>query len=389
MAAGDRNGATGPEDSPDGLSRVLKAARDLMALSLVLAGSAASGARGEPIYHESGGLVVVEIESIPPAKGWSEGTELSGYTGRCYYMDGGGGDPLVYKLLITTPGRYRLALRNRHDFHDATLENDCWTQMDDGPKVKTFSSQRGQWTWHTRHEFHGGDKPEAAYDLDAGLHTFTISGRSKNFSIDRFHLFLDEKGREALDPGLAESGTGAPPVPDLKVLKTAASHLQQGRLGPALADAERRVEARDAGEAEEARRVVEVLGTYADKRREDLRRLKASDPATAASLLGDLARQFGGTKRGSELAAEARAWQSEPATRNAVQAQQVLAQIEQMAQPLLRRKDAGGGDLAARFAQELAAIGKAVSALRKRYPDTPASRKALELAARLGASVAE
>ena len=261
--------------------------------------------------------------------------------------------------------------------------------MDDGPKVKTFSSQRGQWTWHTRHEFHGGDKPEAAYDLDAGLHTFTISGRSKNFSLDRFHLYLEAKGREALDPGLPESGAGAPPVPDLKVLKTAAACLQQGRLGPALADAERRLASKVMEEAAEARRIVEVLGTYADKRREDLLRLKASDPAMAASLLGDLARQFGGTKRGSDLAAEARAWAADPATRNAVQAHQVLAQIEQMAQPLLRRKASGNGDLAGRYAQELAAIGRAVGSLRKRYPETPACRKALALASRLGATVSE
>jgi hypothetical protein len=57
--------------------------------------------------------------------------------------------------------------------------------------VKTFSSTRGQWTWATNHEFSAGDKPPASYPLSAGIHVLEISGRSRNFSLDRFHLYLD------------------------------------------------------------------------------------------------------------------------------------------------------------------------------------------------------
>ena len=112
-------------------------------------------------------------------------------------------------------------------------------------------------------------------------------------------------------------------------------------------------------------------------------------PIMAATLLGGLARQFSGTKRGTALTAEARAWKTEPATRNAAQAKQFLARIEQMAQPLLKRKESGRKDLANKYAKELAMIGRAVGSLRKRYPETPACRRALALASRLGATVPE
>ena len=79
MAVGARNGASGPGARPDGL----RAARSLPPLAALLAASAAFPVRGESVYHEADGLVVVEIESVPAAKGWVEGTELAGYTGRC------------------------------------------------------------------------------------------------------------------------------------------------------------------------------------------------------------------------------------------------------------------------------------------------------------------
>jgi len=62
----------------------------------------AEGAR--KAYVESGGIVVVEVESAPAAKGWRPETKLDGYTGCSYYTDTGGGGALEYVIVITTPG---------------------------------------------------------------------------------------------------------------------------------------------------------------------------------------------------------------------------------------------------------------------------------------------
>jgi hypothetical protein len=104
--------------------------------------------------------VVVEIESEPTAGSWARETSLSGYTGSAYYTG-------------------------------------------------------GQWTWHTRHE-DGATHSDPAYTLTAGIHTLEISGRSKNYSIDRFHLYLGTVANP-LDTSRPQSSTGAggtpPPAP--------------------------------------------------------------------------------------------------------------------------------------------------------------------------------
>jgi len=120
--------------------------------------------------------------------------EMEGFTGRGYYTWRGrdhdkkpGEGVFGFIIEIDEPGEDELYIRNRHDFEDSTLQNDCWTRMDDGKWVKTFSSKRGEWTWATRHEWSHKKKIQAASKLDAGRHVLTISGRSAGFSIDRIH----------------------------------------------------------------------------------------------------------------------------------------------------------------------------------------------------------
>lgn len=148
--------------------------------------------------EEIEGRLILEIESAAARGDWTLGTSLAGYSGRGYYTWTGpdlfgapGKDALSWSFHVSRPGRYRLLLRNRHDFEDSTLQNDCFTKMDEGPWIKTFSSTRGEWTWHTRHERSAADKPDAVYELGPGLHVFQISGRSKGYSLDRVHLSLD------------------------------------------------------------------------------------------------------------------------------------------------------------------------------------------------------
>lgn len=176
----------------------------------------------QPVYQESGGIVVVEIESAAAVPSWASQTALAGYTGTSYYTWTGpdlfgspGSGILNYRLNISAAGTYSFRIHNRHDFADSTEQNDVFTRLDGGTWVKTYSSQRGQWTWATNHEFSGTDKPPAQYVLSAGIHTLEISGRSHGFSIDRFHLYLPSV-TNPLDTSRPQSSTTAgtsPPPP--------------------------------------------------------------------------------------------------------------------------------------------------------------------------------
>ncbi|MFT7074619.1 MAG: hypothetical protein ACJA0P_000619, partial [Planctomycetota bacterium] len=166
------------------------------ALGLTMTPSFAQGQNG-PFITENG-LLVVEFESGSPTGSWASETALGGYTGANYIRWDGpnlfnspGTDVFAFEFEITDPGRYHFRLRNRHDHPDSTEANDVFIRMDGGAWVKTFSWQRGIWTWTTQHEFSHSNKPEAEYTLAAGLHRIEFSGRSHDFMLDRFHLFND------------------------------------------------------------------------------------------------------------------------------------------------------------------------------------------------------
>ena len=147
-------------------------------------------------YLPDDGLVVVEFESGSAAGSWAEETPLTGFTGASYLTWSGanmysnpGVDAFGFDVWIEDAGNYSFRIHNRHDHPDSTLANDLWVRMDGGDWVKAYSWQRGQWTWVTNHEFSSSYKPEAAYDLDSGNHRIEFSGRSTDFSVDRFHLY--------------------------------------------------------------------------------------------------------------------------------------------------------------------------------------------------------
>ncbi|MHC4504194.1 MAG: hypothetical protein ACYTFI_12880 [Planctomycetota bacterium] len=328
-------------------------------------------AEAASLSYESGGLVVVEVESVPPAGRWEKETELEGFTGSCYYGDGGGGGELVYKIVITDGGRYNMRIRNRHEHPDHTLGNDCWTKMDDGPRIKTYSSKRGQWTWHTRHEPARGAHRDPVYELAPGAHTFVISGRSKGF--------LD---------ATRKASAGGPMVPELVELERVAAHWRAGMLGPALARAETKIRSTKPAEAEEARRAVETLTAYAKEQRDRIEALKATAPEAAVELLVDLGRRFSPSKTGRDLLAEARRWNQEPAVKNACRARGILERIKGPAKRLRGKDVSADAKLARRYAAEIRFIASGVKLLKKDYPDTPACEEASRLAKRLGISAA-
>lgn len=362
-------------------------------LAMLAAFALGAHARGAgKAYVESGGIVVVEVESAPAAKGWRQETKLDGYTGSSYYTDAGGGKALEYVIVITTPGKYNLRIGNRHDFHDSTLQNDCWTQMDDGDRIKTFSSKRGEWTWATNHEIHGGGKPPASYELDAGRHVFRISGRSSGFSIDRFHLYMGS-AKSSLDESLPESRAGPAGLDKLEHLTKVASYVERGFLGKALAGAQKAAESGEGPEKAEGKRVADALLEHAKSRRAEITKVKPVAPEKAVQLLADLAGQYSGSDTGRELVKEAKAWSGEKATKDAVKARRVYEQVAKIAKPLLGRDGKGRGKgrgtddkFAVRYRTQLASISRAAAFLKEKYPETPACRKTAALAESLGIS---
>jgi hypothetical protein len=172
-------------------------------------------------FQESGGLLVVEIESVAPTGSWVSETSNGGYTGASYYRWSGpdqfsspGQGVLRYEFDVQTPGTYRLAVHNRHDHPDSSLENDAWLRVDGGSWVKCYSNSGSgitkQWIWDTEFEVGGTHLPPDV-PLSVGHHVLEFSGRSHNFMMDRFHLALpghpDAKNKFAAQS--ACSGTGA------------------------------------------------------------------------------------------------------------------------------------------------------------------------------------
>lgn len=169
----------------------------LSTLPVTLALAAAAFAQDGGIYHASGGIVVIEVESTPPSAGWAVETIDSGYTHDSYYRwDGGdqfanpGMGILEYRIQMESAGNYRFSLRNRHDHPDPTEENDVWAKMNNGNWQKVFSNNVntvGTWTFESTFDHHPAFPP-AAFNMNAGVNVLQLSGRSQNFQIDRFHL---------------------------------------------------------------------------------------------------------------------------------------------------------------------------------------------------------
>ncbi len=151
-------------------------------------------------YQEQSGLLIVELEFHNAFGNWKNETTWPGYAGASYLRWDGpdmfstpGVDSLRYDFHIQTPGTYRLALHNRHNHPDSSQENDAWVRFDGQNWVKAYSNTGSGpinvWNFETRFEV-GSSHVEPEVTLAAGDHSIEISGRSRNFMIDRFHLAL-------------------------------------------------------------------------------------------------------------------------------------------------------------------------------------------------------
>ncbi len=206
---------------------------------------------------DSEGYVVMEMESvaIPAGHEWVQRTSLSDYTGSGYYRftgngicSGPAGSPLRYEFEILESGRYELRLRAAKIAHcvegepegngqcsesDRTctslgepsgnscggpdecirtdISNDAFVHVEDaggnyvtfvdqpgnsvGSPVKLFGGQSNAWAWTGRGALDpGGPKRNAWWDLDPGVYTLVIQGRSQSFRIDRILFFDSDTG---------------------------------------------------------------------------------------------------------------------------------------------------------------------------------------------------
>ncbi|MDF7825919.1 hypothetical protein P4B35_17955 [Pontiellaceae bacterium B12227] len=179
----------------------------------------------ESIFEEVGGKIVIEAESVPLTDNWHLLTTDThapglGYSGDGYVrwipswigkIDHQHQGVLIYKLRITNPGNYRMALRSSHTgAPERDKWNDCWTVMGLNPvnpygiTRKTYHSitqamfdEGTGFTWHTTHDNYGsvagtdGEFSQPLYNLEEGDHYFFICGRSGGFRIDKIHFFLE------------------------------------------------------------------------------------------------------------------------------------------------------------------------------------------------------
>ncbi|MBE9136323.1 DUF4114 domain-containing protein [Nodosilinea sp. LEGE 07088] len=181
------------------------------------------------IYQAQNGLAVIEVESTPPTGGWQSQQQYSGFTGNAYYRYVGKGlttgisgikdSVLSYTVNLDQDGKYFLSLRSLRvqEGRNATAgqENDFWVRVNGGDWVKVrFGGPFGEWTWANLRNVTNvaGNLEVTSYDLQAGLNTIEIGGRSSNAMLDRIHLSKNKLNRDETSPPSQISAVAPPPV---------------------------------------------------------------------------------------------------------------------------------------------------------------------------------
>ena len=169
----------------------------LAASAMAIVAAATVAPAQDTIFQEENGLIVIEMESMPPSTGWALETSRGGFTGSGYYHFVGNnafGSPnsntiIIYTVRVDNPGLYNLRMRNQHNFPDHTEENDCWISVNGNHFDKMYNSLDGhnRWGWQSALEERGHQ--EASYNLFAGDNTIRIAGRSRGHKLDRMHLY--------------------------------------------------------------------------------------------------------------------------------------------------------------------------------------------------------
>ena len=204
-----------------------QAMRDLLVPATVLIFLCEVCADEKRVFLEEGGIVAMEAESTGSSLGqWIKKMDVENYEGDCHLEftgnrpeNGPPKSPLKYYFKITKPGIYQLTLRGRKRLISERKDicNDCYVALKGDfenastttldvlrSDTKMFGGRPDNWGWATLLDVKHKKHP-AIYKLKAGeIYEFTISGRSKNFNIDRI-LFVHE------DVGLIAAQRKNPP----------------------------------------------------------------------------------------------------------------------------------------------------------------------------------
>lgn len=177
---------------------------------VVLIRSTPEKSASKPVWLERDGLLVMEAEKGTPETGdtWELRTDVEDFVGEGFirwegpdYLNDKSHGILLYRFVITTPGRYRLFLRSFHDPEPRGKrpdeENDCWTNSVLGSKTQYLKTFRNavlagtDWSYRTQWTLGEDHFVDAYYDIPAGEHEFRLAARANYFMIDRIFLARD------------------------------------------------------------------------------------------------------------------------------------------------------------------------------------------------------
>ena len=164
----------------------------------------------------------------------------------------------------------------------------------------------------------------------------------------------------------------------------------RGQLGLAWNAAEKLAKSGDADEAEDGRRVAAFLAEYVRSSREGALRVKGQDPVGAVKQMAELAEKIRPRGEVKEILKEAKAWNREPATRQARAAEGVFLQMKKtydLLKKKLGKNKATDPKSVRLYGRDIAVVTSYARVLKQRYPETRAARRALAICAKLGIEV--
>ncbi len=190
----------------------------LVTLSLIaLKYAAVRGADSSTVWQMNNGIIKVEAESYSP-EDWTHGTEKAGYSGSGYLRWTGGSQLLgegfqpasriigsidswiILKFHVNTKSTYRIDLKMQHELHDG--DNDIWVRY---PETDVGWHKVGSKDGDARNQwgFTGWTYGENPIELDTGIHSAYITGRSHGFYLD-YIVIYDTDGEVRPEYGVGD-----------------------------------------------------------------------------------------------------------------------------------------------------------------------------------------